>query len=79
MKPELQSLLPKTRKAAFTRGLLKGLAAPLAVFSSSEFPAEAAVPDFKPLQRKVAPSASDWVRVGDALRAAAKKSRDSVA
>lgn len=62
--------LKSTRKTAFVRGFWKGMAAPVMLFSSSALPAEAQPIEYKPLERPPAPPASDWVRVGQGLRAA---------
>lgn len=63
-----------TRRAAFMRGFWKGLAAPMMLFTSYTLPAEAQPAEFTPLARRPAP-ASDWVRVGEALRAALARER----
>lgn len=62
-------------KAAFMRGFWKGMAAPLMLFSAFDLPAEARPMPFQPLARRSAPPASEWLRVGQALRLAAAKDR----
>lgn len=64
-----------TKRAAFARGFWKGMAAPLVLFSNFNLPPEAAPVEYRPLQRRVPESASDWVRVGDELRRAAAEDR----
>lgn len=55
--------------AAFTRGFWKGLASPLALFAPTT---AAQLPEITTmdLPKRRTDAASDWVRVGDALRAA---------
>ncbi len=69
--------LTTSKKHAFVRGFWKGLAAPMMLFSTSALPADAQVLDFRPLPRRPAPVASDWVRVGDGLREALRKEREA--
>ena len=66
-----------TRKAAFARGFWKGMAAPLVLFSTFDLPAQCTGPTLSELPKRTDDPSSDWVRVGDALRAAAKKDRES--
>ena len=62
-------------RAAFIRGFWKGMAAPLVLFSALDLPAQAQPLTFRPLTRRSEAPASDWLRVGQALRAAAAKDR----
>lgn len=64
-----------TKRTAFVRGFWKGMAAPMMLFSAFELPAQAQPIAFQPLRRRPVQHASDWVRVGDALRAAVAKER----
>ena len=66
-----------SKKAAFTRGFWKGMAAPLMLFSSFDVSAHLAPTTVQPLQRRPRDEASDWVRVGESLRTAAAKYRES--
>lgn len=66
-----------SRRVAFARGFWKGMAAPLMLFAGFDLPAQAQPVVFQPLQRRPSPPTSDWVRVGDALRAAVAKERAS--
>ena len=58
-------------RKAFTRGLIKGMAAPLVLFANSAAPA---VPRFEPVQLPRSTSArtpamaQDWLRVGRDVR-----------
>ena len=64
-------------KAAFIRGFWKGMAAPLMLFSTFDLPAQARPMAFQPLARRSEAPASEWLRVGQALRIAAAKDRAS--
>jgi hypothetical protein len=68
--------LSDTKKAAFTRGFWKGMAAPLMLFSTFDASAQPVEQTFRDLPRRAPDAASDWVKVGNALRAAAKKDRE---
>lgn len=75
--PEIINL-SDTKKAAFTRGFWKGMAAPLMLFSVFDLPAQAAPPGFSELpKRNLGDQSGDWVKVGNQLREAAKKDRGS--
>ena len=75
--PEIVNL-SDTGRAAFTRGFWKGMAAPLMLFSVFDLPTHAAPPNFSELpKRDSGNQAADWIKVGDQLRAAAKKDRES--
>ena len=69
--------LSDSKRAAFTRGFWKGLAAPLMLYSSFELPPEAIAHEFRELPRRAANQTSDWIRVGDALRKAAEEDKRS--
>ena len=64
-------------RAAFARGFWKGMAAPLLLFSSFDIATQIEPVAYQPLQRRSRAEASDWVRVGDALRLAAARYRES--
>lgn len=66
-----------TPRKAFFQGFWKGMAAPLMLFSSHALPAQAQPGEFQPLPNRVTSPALDWVRVGNSLRDAAKKERES--
>ena len=74
--PEIVNL-SDTKKAAFTRGFWKGMAAPLMLFSTFDLSAHGVEQTFRALPKRSDAPASDWVRVGDALRTAAQKDRES--
>lgn len=74
--PEIVNLTA-TKRAAFARGFWKGMAAPLMLFSTFDLPEQAAGPTFSELPKRASDQTSDWVKVGDALRTAAKKDRES--
>lgn len=59
-----------SKRQAFVRGFLKGLAAPLMLYATSRFPSELQV-SYQELPESARQQDSDWVRVGDALRKAA--------
>lgn len=60
------------------RGFWKGLAAPLMLFTTFDLPAQAQPQQFQPLTRRASGGvASDWVKVGQQIRHAAKKERDA--
>jgi hypothetical protein len=69
--------LSDTSKAAFSRGLWKGMAAPLMLFSTFDAAAEVIKITAQELPKRSSPPGSDWIKVGDALRAAAEKERQS--
>jgi hypothetical protein len=63
-------------RKAFSRGLLKGMAAPLMLFANSPAPAlprfdEVALP--RPANTKNAPLTGDWVRVGRDVRTVVRR------
>ncbi|MBI5270150.1 MAG: hypothetical protein HY856_10795 [Burkholderiales bacterium] len=62
------------RRTAFVRGFWRGMAAPLVLFSTYELPPAATVV-FRPLPRREAGPQDDWVKVGEALRQAARTSK----
>lgn len=66
-----------SKKNAFVRGFWKGMAAPLFLFSAFDLPVQAQPTAFQPLQRRPRSDQSDWVRVGESLRLAAAKQRNS--
>lgn len=74
--PEIVNLTD-TKKAAFSRGLWKGMAAPLMLFSAFDLSAQRVEQTFRELPKRVGEPSSDWLKVGNALRAAAKKDRES--
>lgn len=66
--------LTSTRRQAFARGLLRGLGAPVMVFSMHELPAEA-TPKFITVEnpaKKTSGIRGDWQRVGRHLRESTK-------
>lgn len=65
-----------TRRGAFARGFWKGLASPLTLYIDHDMPKEACPLAFRPLKRQSASPMSDWVKVGDQLREAARKDRE---
>ena len=66
--------LNSTRRQAFRRGFVKGLGAPAMLFGEHALDADIADYNFKPLPtRKHGSIAGDWLRVGSALRSAAKQ------
>jgi hypothetical protein len=74
------SLHPEdSKRAAFARGFWKGLAAPLVLFSNFNIPEQGLPGEFRPLPRRAPATGSDWVRVGDELRSALKKHKESEA
>jgi hypothetical protein len=68
--------LTTTPRKALLQGFWKGLAAPLMLFGSHSLPAQAQPGEFQPLPNRMSSQALDWVRVGNALRAAAKRDRE---
>ncbi|MDP1650057.1 MAG: hypothetical protein Q8M01_17905 [Rubrivivax sp.] len=75
--PEIVNM-SDTKKAAFARGFWKGMAAPLMLFSAFDLSAQQAQQTFRELPKRASGGqTSDWVRVGEALRTAAKKVRES--
>lgn len=74
--PEIVNL-SDTKKAAFARGFWKGMAAPLMLFSAFDVSDQQVEQTFKALPKRPGGQASDWVKVGNALRAASKKDRES--
>lgn len=75
--PEIVNM-SDTKKAAFARGFWKGMAAPLMLFSTFDASTQQPVEQtFRELPRHAGDLASDWVKVGNALRAAAKRDRES--
>lgn len=69
--------LTTTPRKAFFHGFWKGLAAPLMLFGSHSLPAQAQPGEFQPLPNRMTSPAQDWIRVGNSLRDAAKKERES--
>ena len=68
--------LKQTKRQAFARGVVKGLAAPLMLYSNFTLPPEVQEKSkFEPLPERKSEQSSDWVRVGDYLRSAAKAQR----
>lgn len=64
---------------AFRRGFLKGLAAPVMLFSAGNFPApRAAAPLTVPARSDAEALAGDWQRVGDDLRRALARHGEAV-
>lgn len=66
--------LTSTRRQAFARGLLRGLGAPVMIFSIHELPPEA-TPKFISVEnptRKSTGIRGDWQRVGHQLRESTK-------
>jgi hypothetical protein len=68
--------LTTTPRKALLQGFWKGLAAPLMLFGSHSLPAQAQPGEFQPLPNRMSSQALDWVRVGNSLRAAAKRDRE---
>lgn len=65
-----------SKRTAFVKGVAKGLAAPLAIYSGSEMPAHARPMKFQHLQRQPVSGVGDnWRHVGQLLKAAAAKHR----
>ena len=73
--PEIVDL-SDSKKIAFARGFWKGMAAPLMLFSSFELSAQQQQ-TFQALPRRPSSQSSDWVKVGNALRDAAKRDYES--
>lgn len=69
--------LSDSKKTAFARGFWKGMAAPLSLYSPVERSGEQGLQSFRALPRRSSGQASDWVNVGNALRAAAKRERET--
>ena len=68
--------LKHSKRQAFARGVVKGLAGPLMLYSNFTLPPEVQEkPRFEPLPDRKSDSSGDWVRVGDYLRSAAKQKR----
>jgi hypothetical protein len=68
--------LSDSKKAAFSRGFWKGMAAPLMLFSTFDMSAQPVEQTFQELPNRASEEGSDWIRVGDALRMAAKQDRE---
>jgi hypothetical protein len=69
--------LKDTKKAAFIRGFWKGMAAPLMLYGTFDLPEQLKNRSFQELPKRLSSHGSDWVKVGNALRAAAKKAHES--
>ncbi len=65
----------ESTRAAFVRGVWLGLAGPSLLYSGHEALAQLKAAEFVPLPKRQASAASDWARVGNELRAAAKTLR----
>lgn len=74
--PEIVNM-SDTKKEAFARGFWKGMAAPLMLFSTFDLSDQQAEQTFRELPKHSGSLSSDWVKVGNALRSAAKKDRES--
>lgn len=70
--------LKESQHTAFVRGFWKGMAAPVMLFGSTSLPVEARPIEFQQIPRRQSSPASDWVRVGDSLRAAVRRYREDL-
>lgn len=67
-----------SKKTAFVLGFWRGLTAPVSIYSTLQFPAEAQPLEFLPIKKRETPSESDWVKVGEQLRAAIEIQRNEL-